>query len=122
VGRHVLVVEDDDATRAVLADALTGAGYRVRTAPDARLGLAVLEYWRPDAIVLDAVTPGLDASVFRKVQRSLPGGVGVPVLLISATWVDRLEKLARDFAVDAWLSKPFGVDEFVAAVGSLTRR
>ncbi|HEY3079982.1 MAG TPA: response regulator [Chloroflexota bacterium] len=119
---HILLVEDDDATRVALAEALTGAGYRVRTAPDSALGLAELERRRPDAIVLDVVTPGWDAATFRAVQRVLPGGVGVPVLLISATAADRLERLAREVGVDAWLSKPFGVEEFVAAVARLTGR
>jgi two-component system OmpR family response regulator len=119
---HVLIVEDDDATRVALAEALANAGYRVRTAPDSALALAELERRRPDVIVLDVVTPGWDAATFRAVQRLLPGGIGVPVLLISATGAARLEKLAREVGADAWLPKPFDVDEFVAVVARLFGR
>jgi two-component system OmpR family response regulator len=119
---QVLVVEDDDVMRVALAEALAGAGFRVRTAADSALGLAELERRRPDLIVLDVVTPGWDPATFRKVQRLLPGGIGVPALLISATSAERLERLAREVGADAWLSKPFDIDDFVAAVARLTGR
>jgi DNA-binding response OmpR family regulator len=116
------VVEDDDVMRVALAEALASAGYRVRTAADSAHGRAELERRRPNAIVLDVVTPGWDAATFRAVQRLLPGGIGVPVLLISATGAERLERLAREVGADAWLSKPFDVDDFMAAVARLTGR
>ena len=118
---RVLVVEDDAPTREFLEDALALEGYRVRAAPDGAAGLAVLRAWRPDAIVLDLVMPHVDGRAFRAAQRALPAA-DVPVLLISATWARELERIARDLGAAAWLAKPFGVDDLLAAVGRLTRR
>ena len=46
----------------------------------------------------------------------------MPVLLVSAARDEHLEALARDLGAAAWLAKPFGIDELVAAVGQLTGR
>ncbi len=121
-GRGVLVVEDHEATRMLLEEALALKGYRVRTAADAAAGLAILRAWRPDAIVLDVVLPDLDASVFRAAQLDLPGVADVPVLLIGAAQPAELEALARDLGAAAWLPKPFDLDALVAAVARLTGR
>ena len=54
----VLVVEDDDATRAFLADNLIADGFRVSTASGAGEGLRAIESRRPDLILLDLMLEG----------------------------------------------------------------
>jgi DNA-binding response OmpR family regulator len=119
---RVLVVEDDDAVRELLAAALTDEGYRVRTAADGASGIEILRGWRADAIVLDVVMPRADAAVFRALQIGLPEAADVPVLLVSATRAADLEQVARDLGAAAWLAKPFRVDELLAAVARLAGR
>src|SRR6266545_4224421 len=120
---RVLVVDDDELIRRLLVEVLTDEGYEVRLAADGAAGLAVLRGWRPDAIILDAVMPGAgaDAAAFRAAQLELPAA-DVPVLLISATWADRLEEVAHDLGAAAWLPKPFDVDALAAAVARLVGR
>ena len=118
----MLVVDDDALLRQLVGDVLTEAGYEVRAAADAQAGLALLRAWRPDAVVLDAVLPDAGAPAFRAGQLEAPGAAGVPVLLVSATRDEHLEALARDLGAAAWLAKPFGIDELVAAVDHLTAR
>jgi chemosensory pili system protein ChpA (sensor histidine kinase/response regulator) len=118
----VLVVCDHGATRMLLEGVLTPGGYAVRTAPDGAVGLVILREWRPDAIVLDVMMPGMDAPAFREGQRGLPGVADVPVLLLSATRADALETIARNLGVAAWLEKPFDLDALLAAVARLTDR
>src|SRR5688572_2667804 len=82
--RRVLVVDDDEAARALMATVLGDAGYAVRVAADGAEAIGLLRAgWRPDAVVLDAVMPGADAAVFRAVQVGLPSAGAVPVLLVS---------------------------------------
>jgi two-component system response regulator MprA len=54
---RVLVVDDDEAIRTVVGDALNDEGYDVRSARDGAEGLAVLSRWQPDVIVLDLGLP-----------------------------------------------------------------
>ena len=66
----VLVVEDDQDLRDMLADVLTDEGFDVRTAAHGELALAMLEQWRPHVILLDLNMPVMDGWTFRRVQLS----------------------------------------------------
>ncbi|MEX2373035.1 MAG: response regulator, partial [Dehalococcoidia bacterium] len=57
---RVLVLEDEDSIRRLTVDLLTDEGFEVRAAPDGRQGLAILDEWRPDVIVLDLMMPVMD--------------------------------------------------------------
>jgi DNA-binding response OmpR family regulator len=119
-GARVLVVDDDELTRALLAEVLALGGYAVRTAAGGADGLAVLRDWRPDAIVLDVAMPEVDARVFRAVQVDSRQAAGVPVLLVSGARAGELRAIAGELGAAAWLPKPFDVRAVVAAVASLT--
>jgi DNA-binding response OmpR family regulator len=57
--RHILLVEDDEASGAAYSKALRAAGYDVTTAVDFRLALEILESERPlDLLLVDIVMPG----------------------------------------------------------------
>lgn len=60
IAPHVLVVDDDDAIRTFVADALAGVGYRVAEASDGLHALARLDVDPPDLVLLDMRMPNLD--------------------------------------------------------------
>ena len=71
----VLVVEDDDAVRAIVVDMLTGLGYRVLKAPDASAALTVIDSGVPvDLLFTDVVMPGplRSPELERKAKERLP--------------------------------------------------
>src|ERR1700739_2975952 len=108
---RVLVVDDEDAIRELLEYGLPGAGFDVRSAPDGRTALALMEKWTPEAIVLDIMLPGIDGfsllPAFRRVT-------DVPIVLLTARLQteDKVTGLYR--GADDYLSKPFEMDELVA--------
>jgi signal transduction histidine kinase/CheY-like chemotaxis protein len=70
-GIRVLVVDDNTDAAELLADALRGRGYEVRTASDGTLALRVVAQWDPQVVVLDIGLPGLDGyTVARELRRS----------------------------------------------------
>jgi two-component system response regulator MprA len=80
----VLIVEDDDAVREAMADAVERAGYRVATASDGAHAIAYLERIdpAPDVVVLDLMMPRVDGwEVLRHLRAVKPG---VPVVVVSA--------------------------------------
>ena len=117
---RVLVVEDDDAVRTVLALTLLDEGYSVRQAGDAAEGMAILRVWRPDAILLDVELPGPDGWAFRREQRAFPGAAAVPVIVVSAS--HRVMAPSAELIPAAVLTKPFELDELLAAVERVTGR
>ena len=80
----VLVVEDDAATRSVLARTLAAAGWDVIEAENGRAALERLVTARPGLILLDLMMPEMDGFEFLDALRRRPDGRGVPVIVITA--------------------------------------
>jgi len=82
---HVLVIDDDANTRALLKLLLEQHGYGVLLAPDGEVGLSLAETQRPDVILLDVAMPrrhGMD--VYLDMHHN-PRVADIPVLVLSAT-------------------------------------
>ena len=84
MSRMVLVVDDDEGVRAVMATALEDDGWRVETAENGRTALETLIWARPDAIILDLRMPVMDGLTFAEQYRGFPEP-RAPLILISAT-------------------------------------
>ncbi|GAA3281095.1 hypothetical protein GCM10020218_034420 [Dactylosporangium vinaceum] len=76
---RVLVVDDDPRSAELLEAYLVGAGYAVRTAASGEAGLSAAGAWRPDAILLDVVLPGLDGWDVIKRLKHDPALRSIPV-------------------------------------------
>ncbi|HSP96260.1 MAG TPA: response regulator [Candidatus Dormibacteraeota bacterium] len=80
----VLVVDDSDDVRDVLAFLLSTAGFAVETAADGAEALTVMHAVRPCIVVLDLVMPNVSGREFRRVQLSEPAVRDIPVIVYSA--------------------------------------
>ncbi|HEY8584206.1 MAG TPA: ATP-binding protein [Capillimicrobium sp.] len=107
-GRTVLVVEDEEALRTLVVRVLTGHGYAVVAAADAREALAVAE--RPDLLLTDVVMPGMPGNeLAEELRRRWPG---LPVLLMSG-YTDE-----ADLRGSGVLAKPFDAQALLRRVGA----
>jgi CheY-like chemotaxis protein len=80
----ILVIDDDDATRAMLAALLTLHGYGVQTADDGAAGLTLLREHAPTLILLDLNMPRMNGAEFRERQQRLPHELAaIPVVIVS---------------------------------------
>lgn len=114
-----MVVEDDEAIRSLVADALTRWGFSV-AAPDPSGDIAAeLARESPGILVLDVGLPRLDGYEWCERVRSVSK---IPILFISAR--SHPSDLVRALATggDDWLSKPFEAEVLVAKVRALLRR
>lgn len=116
--RRVLVVDDDDMIRTVLADALDAEGFQIRMAANGREALELLDGWRPDVILLDLMMPEMDGWAFRERQLLREDVAHVPVIVLSARR-DLSEQVAR-LAAAAVLAKPFELDVLFRVISDLT--
>jgi len=89
---RVLVVEDEDATRAVLRDMLLREGCEVDVAANGVAALARVENARPDIILLDLIMPGMNGFEFVDVLRSRPGGRDIPIVVLTAKDLSQAER------------------------------
>jgi adenylate cyclase len=84
-GARVLVVEDDDATRALLRDMLMREGCEVDTAEDGVAALARVEAGTPDLILLDLMMPRMDGFEFVETMRARLGKAAeIPIVVLTA--------------------------------------
>ncbi|MBI9090382.1 MAG: response regulator [Desulfobacterium sp.] len=117
----ILLIEDDDKLRKMLAMLLTMEGYTVSEADNGRQGINTFEKETFDVIITDIFMPEEDGlGVMRTLVKSQPD---VKTLVISggARMGGGMQYLefARLFGANLTLVKPFENDEFLAAVASL---
>lgn len=118
--RRILVVEDDEAIREGLADALRSEGYEVLTAATGHDGLHLGLREDPDLVVLDINLPGLDG--FEVLRRLRADAVETPVLLLTARGLERDRVRGLDLGADDYVVKPFNPAEVAARVRAVLRR
>jgi CheY-like chemotaxis protein len=111
-GPVVLLIEDDDATRPLLARLLQSRGFRTREARNGAEGLGALQDHADIAVVvLDFQMPLTNGQWFRERQLADPSIARVPVVVFTG----RLD-LPQDFPVADVLFKPLSIDALCAAV------
>ncbi|HEX8386199.1 MAG TPA: response regulator transcription factor, partial [Rubricoccaceae bacterium] len=117
---RLLVVEDDDALRDILARRFEDAGYAVETATTGPDALAAVARGVPDLVLLDVMLPGLDGlDVCRRLRSD---HALLPILLLTAR-ADELDRVVGlEVGADDYITKPFSVQEVVARVRAALRR
>jgi CheY-like chemotaxis protein len=112
--RVVLVVEDEQSIREVIADVLEDRGYRVISAGNGAEALQVLDTVRPDVMVLDLLMPVMHGWAFMESYVERTGGTPLPIVVVSVN--PALPRSFDRFGVRQVVSKPFDVDDLVRAV------
>jgi DNA-binding response OmpR family regulator len=116
----ILVVDDNELTRAAFVIALERSGYRVAEAGDGTEALELAAREKPALVVLDLDMPRLDGMETLRQLRA--AGDGVPVLILTA--LDDVERRVQGLqdGADDFLGKPCDAREFLARVAALLRR
>jgi len=115
--KTILLVDDDEDLVASLRTALEGSGYRVVTAGDGNLGLALTEREAPDLVVVDMMVPLRSGLLVLEKVKSRPNAP--PVIMITANESPRHRAYAERLGADEYLCKPFESDHLVASVRRL---
>ena len=111
--RPILVIDDDPAIRATVAEILTSEGYTVATATNGADGLQSLERIHPALVLLDMRMPMLDGWGFARALRAR--GIRIPILVMTAAQDAR--RWAREIDAEGFVAKPFDLLDLLDAVG-----
>jgi CheY-like chemotaxis protein len=123
MSRRALIVDDEPSIRTVLAGALRAAGWTVRELDDGALVEEALEDEHFDLIVLDLYMPGMSGyEVLRRVRRYRrelrpfwKTAADVRIIVLSGAAGEEGLSFARRIGADASVSKPFDLNDFLAA-------
>lgn len=120
---HILVVDDDDRIRDLVARYLSEHDYLVSTAANAQEATKILTLAAYDALVVDVMMPGQNGMEFTQSLRSQNNEMNdVPVLLLTAMGEvdDKIKGLTA--GADDYLTKPFDPRELVLRLQAILRR
>jgi len=116
----ILIVEDDEAIRRGIVDALAFEGYSTLEAADGERGLEMAIGTECDLLLLDLVLPGRDGlDILREVRAARPT---LPVIILTARGEESDRVSGLRLGADDYVVKPFSVKELLARVLAVLRR
>jgi two-component system, OmpR family, response regulator len=119
-GQRVLVVDDDDYIRELVASALRFAGFAVDVCDDGSSTLEHVETFAPDLILLDIMMPKVDG--IEACRRLRAARIETPVIFLTARGRTDEKILGLVEGGDDYVTKPFDLDELVARIDAVLKR
>jgi PleD family two-component response regulator len=118
----VLVVDDDQATRALLRRVMERDGYRVAEASNGIQAVTAVTHLRPQLVLLDAIMPGMEG--FEACQQIVESPEGTATAVLIMTSLDDRASVDRAYAAGAraYITKPFHWPALREHVRSLLQR
>jgi len=117
--KHILLVEDDEAIREMVANFLLLEGFQVTTANNGEEALQYCLNQTFDLVILDIMIPKLNGLEVLKVIREQ---AALPIIIMSAKDSDVDKALGLGLGADDYIAKPFSMLEFSARVKAVIRR
>jgi two-component system, sensor histidine kinase and response regulator len=115
----IVVADDNEANRELVAVILQRQGYEVLEANNGREALELVQQRQPDLVLLDIHMPEMDGYEALHVIRESQRGRNVPIVALTASAMagDAEEALAQGF--DAYLAKPYEISAVIVLVKNL---
>lgn len=118
----IYCVEDERNIRELLVYTLETTGFEAKGLADGRELKAALKQKVPDMILLDIMLPGEDGYEILKKLKSDASTKEIPVIMVTAKEAEYDKVRGLEAGADDYITKPFGMMEFVARVKAVLRR
>jgi two-component system cell cycle response regulator DivK len=112
----ILVIEDNEWSRDMLARRLSRRGYQVISAADGKRGIAMAHNQSPDLIVMDMSLPEIDGWEATRRLKADPSTRAIPILALTAHAMASDRQRAMDAGCDEYYTKPVDFESLVRAV------
>ena len=119
MSRRVLICDDDELLLDLVQYRLSNRGYEVVLARDGREALDLAARVAPNAIVLDAMMPGMDGYEVLRRLREDAALLKIPVIMLTARKQENDILTALELGADEYMVKPFIPEELVARLSRL---
>lgn len=112
--KRILVVDDEEILRMLIADTLSFEGYTVEEAQNGQEGFDKASSGNFDVVLLDYMMPKLTGP--EVLERLQPLNLGFPIIMLTAKAQQSDRDLAASLGADYFMPKPFSPSELVALV------
>ena len=119
---RILLVEDDDAIRAMVVFNLERAGFETIEAEDCQAARVALADCQPDLMLLDWMLPDMSGPEFARSLRRDELTRELPIIMLTARSMEDDKIRGFDSGADDYITKPFGARELVARIRAVLRR
>jgi len=119
---NILVVEDEEAIREMLAMVLQQAGFAVQTAVDVKQAQSILQESSPDLILLDWMLPLISGVDWARRLKKDPDHRDIPIILLTARGEEEDKVKGLEIGADDYVTKPFSPKELNARIKAVLRR
>ena len=103
--KKILIIEDDQIVANVYRNKLAVEGYRAESAADGETGLKIMRIFKPDAIILDLMLPGISGLDVIKHVRSEEEFSKIPIIVFSNTYLTNMIQEAWKAGATKCISK-----------------
>ncbi len=116
----ILIVDDDITITKLMHMLVSMEGHQPTTVNDSLKAVETAHAVEPDLITLDLMMPGLTGIEVCELLKKDPKLAGIPIIVISAKDDAESKEKAKQFGAAGYITKPFGVDEFIGKIKELT--
>ncbi len=116
--KHILIVDDEEDHRLLMADRLESEGYFISTAENAKEALAQLSIQNVDLVITDYMMPEMNGLELIRAMARREWLNEIPVILLTANSPENLEDLAKSAGAFSTVFKPFDHKGLLALIHS----
>lgn len=119
MSKTILVADDEQRMRKLLADFLCREGYTIMEADNGQQALDKFRQEKVDLVILDVMMPGYDGwAVCREIRKSST----IPIIMLTAKGEETDQLFGFELGADEYITKPFSPRVLTARVNALFRR
>lgn len=116
----ILIVDDDFTITELMKALVSMEGHQPTTVNDSTKAIEVANSVNPDLITLDLMMPGLTGFELCELLHNDPKFMNIPIIIVSAQDDHESKDRALRAGAKEYITKPFGVDEFIGKIKTLT--
>ena len=119
MGKKIFIADDESGFVSTLKSRLEFEGFEVTTAPDGKSTLERIPEEEPDLILLDIMMPEMNGYQVCRELKEDPDLSSIPILMLTAKSQESDKFWGMEAGADAYVTKPFDMDELIKEVRAL---
>ena len=119
MGKTIFIADDESGFVSTLKSRLEFEGFEIATAPDGKSALDRITDEMPDLILLDIMMPAMNGYQVCRELKENPDTNPIPILMLTAKSQESDKFWGNEAGADAYMTKPFDMDELIGEIRRL---